>query len=260
MPEAPTFDELIRRVRGGRPGGRGRAGPALRAGDPPRRPLPPGRRAAGRPARLDGHLPVGPAELLRPRRLGPVRPGDARAAADAAGDDGPQQAGLAGPAPARRPPRPAPRRRPRAGRGGRLVAPGPGPERGGRGPRPAAGGPPPALARRAAGSWSCGTRGTTGPRSPRSSAARPRPCARSSPAPSTGSPRSWAWTTRHDRPARPRILARRRARGPGPTGPCWRSCWRTSGAAWRRGERPPGRGLPAAASPPWAPTPRRSST
>src|SRR5215472_2967900 len=83
------------------PGGGGRAGPPLRAGDPTRRALPPGRRAAGEPDRLDGHLPVGPEELLRPRRLEPVRPGDPRAGPQAADGDGPEQAGVAGPQAAR---------------------------------------------------------------------------------------------------------------------------------------------------------------
>src|SRR5438046_10490840 len=41
--------------------------------------------------RLDGHLPVGLPQLLRPRRRGPVRPGAARAAAQAAGDHGAQR-------------------------------------------------------------------------------------------------------------------------------------------------------------------------
>ena len=237
MPEAPTFDELIRRVRGGRPGRRGRAGPDLRAGDPPRRPLPPDRRAARQPPRLDGHLPVGPAELLRPRRLGPVRAGDARAAPDAAGDDGPQQARLAGAAQhaGRRD-----RRRDDGGRdeGARFVARGPGPSEEVAARDLLQEVRTPALADDERRLLELRNEGATGRRSPRSSAARPRPCARSSPAPSTASPRSSAWTTSHDRPPATRSSRGDGPADPSPTGPCWRSCWRTSGAHGGAASRP----------------------
>ena len=56
-----------------------------------------------------------------------------------------------------------------------------------------------------------------------SSAAARRPCARSWPGPSTGSPSNWAWTTSHDRtdrrPDAPRRPGRRRRARPAAAGP-----------------------------------------
>src|SRR5262249_1456023 len=105
---------------------------------------PPGRRQARPPDRLDGHLPVRPGQLLRPRGDGALRAGHPRAAPAVAGDDGAQQAGQSGPRATCRPARHP------AGRGWR---PGPGrirgarrpPEPPGLGPRAAGRGPPPAV-------------------------------------------------------------------------------------------------------------------
>ena len=67
MIDAPTFDELIRRVRAGDPDA---AAELVRNYEPAIRRAVRFRLADARlaePARLDGHLPVGPGQLLRPR-------------------------------------------------------------------------------------------------------------------------------------------------------------------------------------------------
>src|SRR5262249_9181972 len=77
-------------------------------------------RRPARPARLDGYLPVGARQLLRPRRRRPIRPGRAGAAARLAGADGPQQARLPGAQGADPAPRPPPRGLGRPAGGGRC--------------------------------------------------------------------------------------------------------------------------------------------
>ena len=85
--------------------GRG-TGAALRSGDPPGSPCvaAPCRPTAAVRVRLDGHLPVRPGQLLRPRRRRRLRPGRAPATGGVARRHGPQQTlrtGQTSPAPRR---------------------------------------------------------------------------------------------------------------------------------------------------------------
>lgn len=87
-----------RPVAGRRRRGGDRTRPGVRAGHPVARPRLAA--AAGHPApppvRLDGRLPVGPRQLLRPGRRGAVRPRPARATDRRAGADRPAQAVVRG--------------------------------------------------------------------------------------------------------------------------------------------------------------------
>src|SRR5262249_7578393 len=87
--------------------GGGGAGAPLRARRPARGPRPAGGGPPAAAARLDGRLPVGLRQLLRPRRPGTVRPRHARTAPEAPRVDEPAQGhrpgarGRRGPAAAR---------------------------------------------------------------------------------------------------------------------------------------------------------------
>ena len=153
--------------------------------------------------RLDGHLPVGAGQLLRPGGRGRFRPGRAAPAHPAARRHGPEQGGRAGAASPASAPRRAAGRRPRRPGGGhrrpsrRLPA---GWRRAASCSRSSASGSP----RRSGRSPTSAPRVTTGRRSPRSSAARPRAAASNWRGPSSASRKTSASTLSIDRPSRPR--------------------------------------------------------